>query len=149
MFICSRCFIDSLDQNSNNNIVALILARGGSKGVPNKNIVQIHGLSLIGRALAVARNANIFSEIWVSTDSDRIGREAEFFGVKVHIRPDHLARDETPSIDTVLEFLEKHKNVENIALIQCTSVFVAEKYLEEAMRLFHEPNVDCVFSVVR
>lgn len=109
----------------------------------------MNGLSLLGRAISIATNANTFTSIWVSTDSDQIGEEAKRFGSNVHFRPSYLAADNTASIDAVKEFLSKHQCVQNIALIQCTSIFLAEHYLENATNEFHKPNVDCVFSVVR
>lgn len=129
--------------------MALILARGGSKGIPLKNLAKINGLSLLGRSILVATNANVFSAIWVSTDHFKIAHEAELHGAKVHFRPNHLAADETASIDAVAEFLQNHRHVQNIALIQCTSVFITEEYLQKAVTLFQSTDVDCVFSVVR
>lgn len=65
----------------------------------------------------------------------------------MHVRPDHLAQDNTPSIDAVQEFLEKHTNVTNLALVQCTSVFHRVKYLVEALQKLD--SADCVFAVTR
>lgn len=130
-------------------MTALILARGGSKGIPLKNLVKVNGISLLGRAILVSSNANVFSSIWVSTDHDKIAAEAELFGAKVHYRPSYLAADQTSSIDAVQEFVSKHKHMKNIALIQCTSIFMQERYLEQAFALFNTYDVDCVFSAVR
>lgn len=58
-------------------VTALILARGGSKGIPLKNIAQVAGWSLVGRTVATAREANVFDEVWVSTDHPKIAEEAE------------------------------------------------------------------------
>lgn len=58
-------------------MVALILARGGSKGVPLKNLRQVGGLSLLARSLCLAHNSQVFRDIWVSTDHFGIGTEAE------------------------------------------------------------------------
>lgn len=68
-------------------------------------------------------------------------------GAIVHIRPSSVAADQTTSMESVQEFLSKHKNVQSLALIQCTSVFLHEKYLKEAWNQFEE--ADCVFSVQR
>lgn len=69
--------------------------------------------------------------------------------VNVHIRPIHLADDNTTSIASVQEFLAIHPEVNNLALVQCTSVFLKEEYLQEAVQLFQKRQVDCVFSVTR
>lgn len=131
----------------NDNIVALVLARGGSKGVLLKNLAKIDGVTLLGRALRVIKNTHAFAEMWVSTDNMLIAREADIFGANVHLRSEHSARDEATSIEAVQEFLKHHSNVHNVALIQCTSVFLRERYLAEAVHLFR--GNDCVFSVVR
>lgn len=65
----------SLHSNST-EFVALILARGGSKGIPRKNLAPIGGLSLLARAIQTIQKANVFREIWVSTDDDEISYEA-------------------------------------------------------------------------
>lgn len=129
-------------------LTALVLARGGSKGILLKNLAKINNVSLLGRALRVITNSNGFDELWVSTDHPRIADEAAFFGANVHWRHESTARDESTSLEAVQEFLRGHPNVRNIALIQCTSVFIHEKYLEKAVGLFDE-DVDCVFAVTR
>lgn len=127
------------------------MARGGSKGIPYKNLAKIAGVSLLGRALRIAHNChNCFQEIWVSTDNELIAQEARRYNANVHYRSEYSARDEATSIEAIHEFLGGHSHVHNIALIQCTSVFIYEHYLESAVNIFNtKPNVDCVFSVQR
>ncbi|KAG4072095.1 hypothetical protein HA402_015594 [Bradysia odoriphaga] len=67
----------------------------------------------------------------------------------VHIRPKHAADDHTTSIASVQEFLNIHSEINNVALVQCTSVFLMERYLQEAVQLFQTTRVDCVFTVTR
>lgn len=130
-------------------IVALILARGGSKGIRLKNLAKIADISLLGRALRVIHNCrNCFAEVWVSTDNELIAQEARRHNADVHYRSEYSARDEATSIESIQEFLNGHSHIHNIALIQCTSVFIYEQYLEAATKLF-TPDVDCVFSVQR
>lgn len=141
------------------------MARGGSKGIPLKNLQNVNGISLLGRSLDIIKKSNVFTEIWVSTDHPLIASEARkcnylysiyysnikliFFkdGAKIHLRPPHLAGDLTQSISAVQEFLSIHKDIENVGLIQCTSVFLKERYLQGAWEKYI--NRDCVFSVVR
>ncbi|XP_037907347.1 N-acylneuraminate cytidylyltransferase A isoform X2 [Hermetia illucens] len=127
--------------------VALILARGGSKGIPRKNLVTISGISLLGRAIKTINESGAFSEIWVSTDSAEIAKEADKYGAKVHKRLENLAQDTTPSIEAVQDFIQGHPNVNSVALFQCTSVFLRTKYIHEACRTFQ--NADCVFASTR
>lgn len=132
-------------------IVALILARGGSKGIPLKNIANIAGVSLLGRALRAIHNCrNCFQEVWVSTDNELIAKEARRFNANVHYRSEYSARDEATSIESIQEFLSGHPHVKHIALIQCTSAFIYEYYLEAAANVFkRQHDVDCIFSAQR
>lgn len=70
---CQQCF----DPSSNNTITALILARGGSKGIQLKNIVEIGGITLLGISLSTMQESKLFGSIWVSTDHEKIADEAE------------------------------------------------------------------------
>lgn len=138
-----------MTKNNNQKIVALILARGGSKGIRYKNLAKIADVSLLGRALRVIHNChNCFDEVWVSTDNELIAQESRRYNANVHYRSEHSARDEATSIESIQEFLNGHRHIQNIALIQCTSVFIDEHYLEAAFKLF-TPDVDCVFSAQR
>jgi N-acylneuraminate/3-deoxy-D-glycero-D-galacto-nononate cytidylyltransferase len=69
--------------------------------------------------------------------------------VNVHFRSAKSATDTATSIEAVQEFLQYHQNIENVALFQCTSVFLEEEYLTQALALAYEPNVECVFAVIR
>ncbi|KAL1400405.1 hypothetical protein pipiens_007465 [Culex pipiens pipiens] len=135
---------------NSNRITALILARGGSKGIPLKNHVPINGEPLLIRSLRILLEFNRFASIWVSTDDDRIASTIEdrFSSdqVRIHLRPPVL--DTTPSIESTQEFIRMHPEVTNVALIQCTSPFLKVRYLEELLEKF-EPSTDCVFSVTR
>lgn len=150
LFICFRCD-HSTDVDYTNGVVALILARGGSKGIPYKNLAKIDGVSMLGRALRIANNCNCFVEVWVSTDSEKIAREAYRHNVNVHYRSEYSARDEATSLESIQEFLNGHRHIKNIALIQCTSVFLSEQYLIAAVDTFtlSTHNIECVFSVYR
>lgn len=66
----------SSPHSNSTEFVALILARGGSKGIPRKNLAPIGGVSLLARAIQTIQKANVFREIWVSTDDDEISYEA-------------------------------------------------------------------------
>lgn len=147
----NRCVENITAKNSNTSLVALILARGGSKGIRYKNIAKVAGVSLLGRALRAVHNCrNCFEEVWVSTNNELIAKEARRYNANVHYRSEHSARDEATSIESIQEFLNGHSHVQNIALIQCTSVFIYEYYLEAAVNIFNgQLNVDCVFSVHR
>lgn len=59
------------------HVTALILARGGSKGIPLKNIVKLGNSTLLGRSLSTLNQCNFFEDIWVSTDHEKIAEEAK------------------------------------------------------------------------
>ncbi|MCA9520057.1 MAG: acylneuraminate cytidylyltransferase family protein [Myxococcales bacterium] len=88
---------------SERRVVALIPARGGSKGVPRKNVAIVGGRPLIEWTIAAAIEAACCSRLLVSTDDEEIAAVANSAGAEVpYLRPDELARDETPTIDVVL-----------------------------------------------
>ena len=85
----------------NKDVICLICCRGGSKGIPEKNIKEFCGKPLLGWTLEHAQKANVFDEIILSTDSQEIATVAEKYGAKVPgLRPDHLATDESDVFDT-------------------------------------------------
>jgi N,N'-diacetyl-8-epilegionaminate cytidylyltransferase len=78
-------------------IVACIFARGGSKGLPNKNILEIDGKPLIAHAIEIARASTLVSRVVVSTDDDEIARVADQYGAEIpFMRPSDLAADDSP-----------------------------------------------------
>ncbi|XP_022222923.2 N-acylneuraminate cytidylyltransferase [Drosophila obscura] len=139
--------IECVQTCSKSELHALILARGGSKGIKYKNLVEIAGLSLLARTIRTIQNSSCFDHIWVSTDDKRIAIEAEKYGAIVHNRPSEFARDDTSSLDTIKEFLNAHKAIHNFSLFQCTSVFLKETYIKEAALAFK--TQDCVFAAKR
>ncbi|RZB39072.1 UPF0193 protein EVG1 -like, partial [Asbolus verrucosus] len=121
---------------------ALILARGGSKGIPLKNLAKIGGRSLLNITLTTVLQVR-FSSIWVSTDHGRILEEAG--AVNVHWRSAKSATDDAPSILGIQDFIENHPEVDVVALIQCTSPFIKPLYLYQALQ-WVALGEKCVFS---
>ncbi|XP_060523207.1 N-acylneuraminate cytidylyltransferase [Cylas formicarius] len=128
------------------HVAALILARGGSKGITLKNLQTVGNETLLGRALTTINQIK-FSSIWVSTDHFSIALEADKYGANIHWRSAETATDQASSISAAQEFLVHHSIVDGVALIQCTSPFNKKEYLQRGFDLFgfHE----CVFSVTR
>lgn len=92
-------------------ILAIVPARGGSKGLPGKNIRPLCGKPLIGWSIEHAQKSKYVDDIFISTDSREIADVAETFGVKVpELRPDELARDTAPSSEFIVYTLNKMKN---------------------------------------
>ncbi|XP_035684732.1 N-acylneuraminate cytidylyltransferase-like [Branchiostoma floridae] len=126
---------------------ALVLARGGSKGIPMKNIKMLGGTPLIGWVLRAAVYAEVFDSIWVSTDNERIANVARDYGAQVHYRSEEVSKDTTSSWETVGEFLQHHPEVDIIANIQATSPCVHPFHIQEGMRMLLEDSYDSVFTI--
>ncbi|KAF7278948.1 hypothetical protein GWI33_007812 [Rhynchophorus ferrugineus] len=132
--------------NKRPHVAALILARGGSKGIKLKNIQKVGGISLLGRSLKQINQVN-FDSVWVSTEHNLIYKEAIKFNSNIHWRSVDTATDEATSLFAVQEFLKHHSEVDVVFLVQCTSPFLHKSYLNEALTLLE--NYKCVFSVSR
>lgn len=131
------------------NVVGLVLARGGSVGIPLKNIRPLSGVPLLGWVLQAATAWKKFHSIWVSTENAEIAAVAKEFGAKVHWRQQAFAANSTSSVDATLEFLHHHPDVDILGLIQCTSPCLQPKYLEQAYTMMTEQHYNSVFAVSR
>ena len=132
--------------------VALIPARGGSKGIPRKNLQLLGGFPLVSWAIRVAQNADIFDRIIVSTDDLEIAQVAREFGVDVpFLRPPELAQDKTLQIDTILHALNFLKanfgSVSSLTLLQPTSPFRTGLDCQNALNIFRREKGKTVISV--
>ncbi|KAL3274473.1 hypothetical protein HHI36_015857 [Cryptolaemus montrouzieri] len=130
------------------HIGALILARGGSKGIPLKNISKFGNKTLIANSIEIITKVKGFASIWVSTDSSQIFEEVAAYPVNVHWRAEEFASDKASSISAVQEFLKYHPEIDALALVQCTSPFLKNTYLHKGLEYLKSGN-DCVFSVSR
>ena len=121
-------------------VLAIVPARGGSKGLPGKNIRPLVGKPLIGWTLESAKQSKYLDEIFVSTDSQEIADVAETFGVKVpELRPEELASDTATSASVVLytiDYFRKHgKDFDYILLLEPTSPMRKEDDIDNAIAL--------------
>ncbi|XP_039997437.1 N-acylneuraminate cytidylyltransferase A [Xiphias gladius] len=131
------------------HVAALILARGGSKGIPLKNIKMLAGVPLIGWVLRSAADSNMFDSVWVSTDHDEIEKVAKSWGAKVHRRSPEVSRDSSTSLETIQEFVRLNPEVDVICNIQATSPCLHPHHVKEALEMITLQGFDSVFSVVR
>ncbi|XP_047241411.1 N-acylneuraminate cytidylyltransferase-like isoform X2 [Girardinichthys multiradiatus] len=136
-------------RSSKKGHIALILARGGSKGIPLKNIKKLAGFPLIVWVLRAAIDSKIFESVWVSTDHDEIEKVAKSWGAKVHRRSEKVSRDCSTSLETIQEFLKNHPDVTVVCNIQATSPCLHPSHLQEALKKMIDKKCDSVFSVVR
>lgn len=133
------------------NILVIIPARGGSKGIPGKNIKPLNGKPLIFYAIDAARSIVDDEHICVTSDSDKIIKMVEDYGVKVPFkRPDYLATDKCGSCEVLLHALsfyeEKGEKIDVVVLLQPTSPFRTGEHTKEALALYND-NLDMVVSV--
>ncbi|XP_013866043.1 N-acylneuraminate cytidylyltransferase [Austrofundulus limnaeus] len=139
----------SPERSDGRHIAALVLARGGSKGIPLKNIKMLAGVPLLGWVLRAAVDSQMFDSVWVSTDHDEIEKVAKSWGAKVHRRSAQVSEDVTSSVKTIQEFLSKNKDVDIVCHIQATSPCLHPSHLQGALKKILEDGYDSVFSVVR
>ena len=108
------------------SVFAIIPARGGSKGLPKKNIMPLAGKPLIAWSIEAAKRSNYIDHCIVSTDNKEIANVAKLHGCEVpFLRPKHLALDETPSIDVIIDainfYVKKTINYNYLVLLEPTS----------------------------
>jgi len=149
-------------------VVAIIPARGGSKGVPAKNLQEVGGISLVARAVAAAWRASRIDRVIVSTDDEAIAAAARAAGAEVMARPERLATDTASSESALLHVLEHLAEltapagsdlavapaaappaVDTVVFIQATSPFIDPAALDDAIARVRSGAVDVVFSAVR
>lgn len=131
--------------------LVVIPARGGSKGIPHKNIKLLNGKPLICYSIDVARQFTTDDNICVTTDDDEIIKVVEEYGLKVPFkRPDYLATDTCGSNEVIQHayqfFAEKGIQYDAILLLQPTSPFRKVEFLKEAVALYDD-SIDMVTSV--
>ena len=132
-------------------LLVIIPARGGSKGIPHKNIKPLAGKPLIQYTIDAARQIVPDEDICVSTDDDEIIRVVEDYGLKVHFkRPAELATDTAGTYEVLLHalnFYEKQgKAYDVVILLQNTSPFRTGEQIKEALKLYNS-DIDMVVSV--
>ena len=111
-------------------MVALILARGGSKKVPKKNIKLLGGTPLISHVIESAKKTKNIDEIFVSSDCDEIIEESKKFGVNIIKRPDYLSQDLSKDIDSFIHALNFLGNVKEIIQLRATTPLINHSVLD-------------------
>ncbi|NNG18957.1 acylneuraminate cytidylyltransferase [Naumannella sp. ID2617S] len=134
------------------SVVAIIPARGGSVGVPGKNLRSIGGIPLVARAVRACRAARRIDEIFVSTDDDRIAAVASDAGAEIIRRPADLSGNTASSESALLhaldEVADRGIDAQVLAFVQCTSPFISGRDLDTAVELVNSGKADSAFSGV-
>ncbi|MDD3237421.1 MAG: acylneuraminate cytidylyltransferase family protein [Candidatus Gastranaerophilales bacterium] len=135
-------------------ILSIIPARAGSKGIPGKNIKMLAGKPLIAHTIEASLKSKYITRTVLSTESSKIKDIALSFGSEVVDRPVELAQDETktaPVMLQVLDYLEKNENYvpDAVVLLQATCPLRDAKQIDEAFKLYFDNDCDSVFAVRR
>ena len=133
-------------------ILALIPARGGSKGIPHKNIAPLAGKPLIQYSIDAARGSSYIDSVLVSTDDEEIARVARACGAEVpFLRPAELASDTAKTIDAVLHAVETLRDMgeafDSLVLLQPTSPLRTTAEIDGAIERFYTCGRKAVVSV--
>lgn len=130
-------------------VIALIPARSGSKGLTDKNIRLLNGKPLLAYTIDAAHGSGVFTEIAVSSDSEEILSLADNFGANTHRRDPEFAQDDSEMDPVIQEFIERRKLSSDaiIILLQPTSPLREAKHIVEAYQWFLESTCDSVVSV--
>lgn len=128
--------------------IGVIPARSGSKGIPDKNIKLMAGKPLIAYTIEAALESNI-DKVVVSTNSEVIARISQKFGAEVIMRPEELACDDSPTIDSLHHVINSLKEVYDLVFtLQPTSPLRKCIHINESLTLFAESDADSLVSVV-
>ena len=132
----------------NKTFLAIIPARGGSKRLPRKNILDLCGKPLIVHTIEAGLKSKYLDNIIVSSDDSEILEISKKYKVGTIIRPNELSSDTATTFDTIKHTIENiKKKYDYIILLQPTSPLRTEKHIDEAIELLEEKNADAVISV--
>lgn len=138
----------------NPDILIVIPARGGSKGIPRKNLRSLNGFPLIYYAIRTAKASAYRPDVYVSTDDDEIAFFARKFGAKVYMRPQDLGVDSTTLDPVIIDARDRIQSLEDktyavVATMQPTSPLLSVHSLDAALaRLLKDGAVDTLISVI-
>ncbi|WP_369217271.1 cytidylyltransferase domain-containing protein [Streptomyces flavofungini] len=133
-------------------VLAVIPARGGSKGVPAKNLAPVGGVPLVGRAIRECLAARLVTDVVVSTDDHVIAETARAAGAEVVLRPAAIAGDTATSEAAVLHAMDAHEALHGapmdaVLLVQCTSPFLTREDIDGVASAVVENGADTAVTV--
>lgn len=133
-------------------ILALIPARGGSKGIKNKNIIHLNGYPLVSYSIRASLESKYVDDTIVTTDSEEIAKVSRKYGANVpFMRPAELATDQARSIDAILHAIKSLDAAENhfdiLVMLQCTQPLTTTTDIDQAIETFFEKGMRGLVSV--
>ena len=129
-------------------LISVIPARGGSKGIKNKNLREVNGIPLIARSIIIAKQSKYINQVYVSSDSDQILQVAERYGALTHKRSIAAASDNASTEDALIDFIGSLPEIpKELIYLQTTSCFTKSTELDQAIEIFFEDTkIDMLFS---
>lgn len=134
-------------------ILGIIPARGGSKGIPGKNIKPLGGKPLLQYTAEAAAASKLLSRVILSSDDEEILRIAKELDLEAPFpRPENISRDDTPSLEVIKHVLDlfeaENEEFEAVCLLQVTTPFREKGFIDKAIRKFIEEDTDSLVSVL-
>jgi len=131
----------------NKTFLAIIPARGGSKRLPRKNILDLNGKPLIAWSIEAGLKSKYVDRVIVSSDSDAILDISKKYKADIIKRPDTLSSDTSSSIDAIIHTLKNMKEYDYVILLQPTSPLRSSKHIDESIELLFEKEADAIIGV--
>lgn len=129
------------------SFLGIIPARGGSKRLPKKNVLDLNGKPLISWSIEAGLKCSYIDKLIVSSDDDEILSIANKHKVHSLRRPDELADDKAHLFDTIKHVLDNSQKYDYVVLLQATSPLRNHKHIDKAIQLLEEKNADAIISV--
>ena len=133
------------------NVVAIIPDRGGSKGIPNKNIIEFCGRPLIAWTIQQCLSSKYITDVWVSSDSQDILNISEKYGAKTIKRPKGISGDSASSESAwrhAIELIQEKSDIDLVFAPQVTSPLREKKDIDNAIEEMLDNNADSLLSTV-
>ena len=127
--------------------LAIIPARGGSKRLPRKNVLDLNGQPLLTYSIEAGLKSSYVDKVVVSSDNIEILEIAKEYKAKTLKRPDFLANDRATTFDAVKHTIENFEKYDYVVLLQPTSPLRSAKHIDEAIKLLDVKNADAIVSV--
>lgn len=133
--------------NKNKTFLAIIPARGGSKRLPRKNVLELCGKPLIVWSIEAGLKSKYIDKLIVTSDDEDILSISKKYGASIIKRPEELASDTATTFDAIKHTIDNLEKYDYIVLLQPTSPLRNEKHLDEAIEHLEQKNADAVISV--
>ena len=129
--------------------LAIIPARGGSKRLPRKNVLNLNGKPLVAWSIKAGLNSKYIDKVVVTSDDAEILSIAKYYGVLLINRPAELSNDTATTFDAIKHTIENVEKYDYVVLLQATSPLRSGKHIDEAIELLESKNASAVVSVCK